>query len=105
MKNDIFFIWWHLEQKLLTLGQIWLENVTGAWRELSNVFFLILSSYHILELIAIVCEKSLFSQNFTIGDLWWPQYWPDLKMIFEKVWKVRDLSNAVCRLSQSRVVF
>ena len=40
------FLWWPLEPKLLTLGQIWLKNVTGAWRELSNAFLWILPSYH-----------------------------------------------------------
>ena len=35
-----------LEPKPLTLGQIWSENVVGAWGKLPNAFFRILPSYH-----------------------------------------------------------
>ena len=34
-----FFLWCPREPKLLTLGQIWAKDVTGAWRELPYAFF------------------------------------------------------------------
>ena len=54
-----------------------------------------------LELLAIVCEKSLVSQNLIFGDLWCPQYWPEPKMMFIKVWQpiaVYLMPFATCRL-------
>ena len=80
-----FSLWWPLESKVLTLGQIWSKNVTGAWRELSNAFLEFFLAIILLEIIANVCEKQPFSRNLTFGDLWWPQYWPDLEMTFTKV--------------------
>ena len=82
------FIWWPLEPKLLTIGQIWSESVAGAWGELPNVYFRILPSYHTFGDNSDCLRKSLFPRNFTFGDLWWPQYWPDLKMTFLKVWNL-----------------
>ena len=91
MKNYLrekrqLFIWWPLEPKLLTLGQIWSEDVSGAWEELPNVFFEFFLAIILLEIIAIVCKKSTFSRKLTSGDLWWPLYWPDFKMTCLKVW-------------------
>ena len=36
--KTIIFIWWPLEPKLLTLGQIWSKNVTRPWRKLYRFF-------------------------------------------------------------------
>ena len=58
MSKNIFFHWWPLESKVLTLGQIWSKNVTGAWRELSNAFFEFFLAIILLEMIANVCEKN-----------------------------------------------
>ena len=46
----------------------------------------IFRSITVLEKIAIVGEKSLFSQKLNFGDFWWHQYWPDLKITSVKVW-------------------
>ena len=35
-EKRLFFIWWPLESKLFSSGQIRLQNVTPAWRELSH---------------------------------------------------------------------
>ena len=75
LRENEIFIWWTLEPKLLTLGQIWMKNVM---RRAPQCFFPILPiiAMIIWEIIAIVCKKSLCSQNLSFGDLWWPQYWP-----------------------------
>ena len=38
----------------------------------------------ILSEIVLFAKKSIFSRNLILGDLWWPQYWSDLKMTFLK---------------------
>ena len=81
-----FFLWWPLESKVLTLGQIWSKNFTGAWRELSSAFFRILPSYHTFgDNSECLRKTAIFFRNLTFGDLWWPQYWPDLEMTFTNV--------------------
>ena len=106
VKNDNFYIWWRLEPKLLTLDQIWSWNVTeheGSSPMFCFEFFLAII---LLEIIAIVREKSLFSQNLTYGDLLGPQYWPDLKMISCKSLRSRRIvSYPVYHLSLSSVLF
>ena len=64
-----FFLWWPLEPKLLTLGQIWAKNATGAWRELPDAFFEFLLAVILFEIFANVCEKIAIFSTF---DLWWP---------------------------------
>ena len=101
-----FFLWWPLESKVLTLGQIWSKNVTGAWRELSNAFLEFFLAIILLEIIANVCEKTAIFSKF---DLWWPLVtsiltWPGNGLY--KSWRSRrSLSNAVCRMSLRCVVF
>ena len=88
------FIWRPVEPTLLTLGQIVSQTIVMAWRELPNALYEFFLAITLVEIIAIACEKivifiacekSLFYQNLTFGDLWWPQYWHDLKMSFIKV--------------------
>ena len=101
-----FFLWWPLESKVLTLGQIWSKNVTGAWRELSNAFLEFFLAIILLEIIANVCEKTAIFSKF---DLWWPLVtsiltWPRNDLY--KSWRSRrSLYNAVCRMSLRCVVF
>ena len=92
-----FFLWWPLESKVLTLGQIWSKNVTGAWRELSNAFFEFFLAIILLEIIANVCEKTAIFSKF---DLWWPLVtsiltWPGNDLY--KSWRSRR-SLSQCRL-------
>ena len=72
MKNHIrendnfsFDIWLPLDPNLLTLGQIWLEKVTGALREL----FWIFPAYHTFGDNGDYLQKNTIFSNF---DLWWP---------------------------------
>ena len=84
--QKIFFSLMTSGVKNIDLRSNLIENVTGAWRELSNAFLEFFLAIILLEIIANVCEKKQpFSRNLTFGDLWWPQYWPDLEMTFTKV--------------------
>ena len=60
-------------------------------------FFSSLLSHFWAYLIAIVCEKVVIFSKF---NLWWPQYWPDLKMTCVKVWDlvaIYLMTFAACR--------
>ena len=72
--------------KTIDLWSNLIRKIIGAWGELPNAFFEFLLAIILLDIITIVCEKSLFSRNLTLGDLWWPQYWLDLKMTCIKAW-------------------
>ena len=48
-----------------------------AWRQLASTVFEFLLAIILFQLM-LVCEKSLFSQNLTFGDLWWLlSTWPE----------------------------
>ena len=99
-----FFFWWPLEPKLLTLGEIWLGNVTGAWGELPNAFSEFFLAIMLLGIIAMVCEKSYFLEIrhlVTSGDLNIDLTWNDLSKSLKSR---RGLSYAVYRSSLSIVV-
>ena len=53
-----FFLWWPLGVKSIDLRSNLIENVTGAWRELSNAFLEFFLAIILLEIIANVCEKN-----------------------------------------------
>ena len=111
MKNYLhekrqLFIRRPLELKLLTLGKIWSKGVSRIWEELPNAFFEFSPAIILLEIIAIVCEKkSLFSRNLIFGDLWWPKYWPDLKMTLLKLWDLVAVYLTLFCLWLKNVVF
>ena len=72
----------------------------GMKRAPQCFFFRILPSYHTFGDNSDCLRKSLFSQNLTFGGLWWPQYWPDLKITFFKIWDlvaVYLMSFTACR--------
>ena len=100
-----FFIWWPLEPNLLTLGSVWSKNAIGAWRELLNANFEFFLAIILLEIIALVLEKSIFSQNLTFadsGDLIVGLIW---KWPFKSLRYRRGLSYDVYHLSLSNLVF
>ena len=69
MKNDNFSLMTSGAKTIELMSNL-SENVTGASRELSNVFFEFLLAITLFEILANVCEKSLFFQNLTFDDLW-----------------------------------
>ena len=88
-KKTIILIWWPMVIKLWSSKTIeirsnLIEKRYGGMQEAPQRFFE--SFLAILEIITLACEKSLFSQSWTFGDLWWPHYWADLKMSFVKIW-------------------
>ena len=104
MKNNLhekryFFIWWPLEPKLLTLGQIWLKNITLAW-DLSY------SCLNSSQLSYFWSKWRLYAKKVAIFlkfDLCWLLMtsiltWPENKLV--KVWDlvaVYLVSLAPCR--------
>ena len=78
-RNGHFDIWWLLEPKILTLGQIWWENVTGAAQELSIAFRFLSSCYKSRDIGWFSWEETIILQNLTFDDLWWPYYWRERK--------------------------
>ena len=85
------------------------KNVTGTWRELSNVFFSIFPAIMLLEVLAIVSEKVVFSKKFA---LWWPLVTSiltspenDLSESLRALRSLSNVTNVICRLSKTTVVF
>ena len=70
------------EAKPIDLRSNLIEKRYRGLRRVPLCFFRIFpSSYHIFgDHSDCLRKKSLLYQNLPFGDLWWPQYWPDLKM-------------------------
>ena len=94
--NGEQFVWKTIIFHLMTSGtktvdlrSNLIENAIGAWKEISNVFFLFFLAIILWELIAIVCK------NLTVGDLNIDMAW---KWPCRSLRSRKGLSNAVCCL-------
>ena len=95
-KKSLFLLWWPLEPKLYIWGKIWELFQIREFKLLSiGVFRLLLSSI-VFEISEIVWSKVTKLKILTFGDLWWPQFWPERKKIWNSLVIIFDeLSNAV----------
>ena len=77
-----FPVLWSLARNPLMVAPIWWYVSERTAQELSNAFFLGLPTKIVSEIMAHFWEKIWNLVNLTFDDLWWPQYWLDLKMTF-----------------------
>ena len=73
--NSHFDLWWPLEPQLLTWAQIWRQNVTGAFQELSIAFFGFFLAIIVPEISSDFWENLTKTGKF---DLEWPLVTPTL---------------------------
>ena len=84
--QKIFFSLMTSGVKSIDLRSNLIEKRYRGMKRAIQCFFRILPSYHTFgDNSECLRKKQPFSRNLTFGDLWWPQYWPDLEMTFTKV--------------------
>ena len=102
-QNCLFLLFWPLEVKPLTWGQIWRHSSGRAVNGLSFAFFRAALALWVHELECLqwrIVEMVENREHFTFYYLWWPDLWPDLKNERNTFLMLLDeLSNAACRMS------
>ena len=104
-ENHNLCIWWPLEPKLLTLGQIWWKT-SPEHEESFRMLFEFSLAIILLEITAIVCETIvIFSKAdpcrpLVTSILTWPE-----NDLCKNLRSCRGLSNVVYRLSLNSVFF
>ena len=79
-KNVYFGVSWPLEPNASKKGHFWRHIIERTAQELIDCIFPRLPTYNSFWNNRIFPKKYGISLTLTLGDLWWPQYWPDWKL-------------------------
>ena len=89
-QKGYFDVFWPLAAKTLKLAQIWSNFSERTAQMLSNDFSPGLLLRIVSEIQAYFRKIIEYCHNLTFDGLWWPKYWPDLKIIFVNIVELNE---------------